>query len=284
MLPCVNSPKIASKTDGVRMKRLLITGAAGGLGRMLRGRLGHLADVLRLSDVADMGKPAAHEECLVCDLADEAAVFDLVSGCDGIVHLGGISVERSFDLIEQANLRGVYNLYEAARANGMPRIVFASSNHTIGYYPQDQRLGVDDPVRPDGLYGVSKVFGEAMARMYHDKFGQETAIIRIGSCTPAPVDWRMLSTWFSHDDFVSLIEAVFRAPRLGCPIVWGASANDAGWWDNSAAGFLGWTPRDNAAAHRDRIEAEVPRPPADAPVARYQGGVFTAEPIHRDPA
>ncbi|MFV0302278.1 MAG: NAD-dependent epimerase/dehydratase family protein [Paracoccus sp. (in: a-proteobacteria)] len=264
------------------MKRLLITGAAGTLGQMLRQRLAPMAEILRLSDITDPGRPAANEEIYTCDLADEQAVFDIVADCDGIVHLGGVSVERSFDLIAPANLRGVYNLYEAARVNGMPRIVFASSNHTIGYYPQDQRLHADDPVRPDGLYGVSKVFGEAMARMYHEKFGQETAIIRIGSCTPEPHDWRMLSTWLSPDDFVSLIETVFRAPRLGCPIVWGASANDAGWWDNSAAGYLGWVPRDNAADHLPRIASEVSRPAPDAAVARYQGGSFTAEPIHRE--
>lgn len=265
------------------MERLLITGAAGGLGQMLRGRLSHLAPILRLADIAAAADPAPNEEIVQCDLADEEAVFRMVEGCDGIVHLGGISVERSFELIEAANLRGVYHLYEAARAHGLPRIIFASSNHTIGFYPQDQRLHADDPVRPDGLYGVSKVFGEAMARMYYEKFGQETAIVRIGSCTPAPRDWRMLSTWFSHDDFVSLIETVFRVPRLGCPIVWGASANDAGWWDNSASGYLGWVPRDNAAAYRALIETQVPRPSADAPVARYQGGTFTADPIHRGP-
>ncbi|TRW99651.1 NAD(P)-dependent oxidoreductase [Paracoccus sp. M683] len=265
------------------MKRLLITGAAGGLGQMLRGRLGHLAETLRLSDVVPLQPNGPTDEVMVCDLADEAAVFDVVAGCDGIVHLGGVSVERGFDVIDAANLRGIYNLYEAARANGQPRIIFASSNHTIGFYPQDRRLGADDPVRPDGLYGVSKVFGEAMARMYYEKFGQETAIIRIGSCTPEPTNWRMLSTWLSHDDLVSLIETAFRAPRLGCPIIWGASANDAGWWDNSASSYLGWVPRDNAADHLDRIAATVPRPAPDDPVIRYQGGSFAAEPIHRNP-
>lgn len=117
-----------------------------------------------------------------CALEDEQAVHDLVRGCDGIVHLGGVSVERAFDPIESANLRGVYNLYEAARLNGLPRILFASSNHTIGYYPQGKQLAPDTPFLPDGLYGVSKIFGEAMASLYHSKFGQETAIVRIGSC------------------------------------------------------------------------------------------------------
>ena len=203
------------------MNRLLITGAGGGLGRMLRGRLTHLAKVIRLSDIAALGPAAAHEEIMTCALEDEAGMAELVAGCDGVIHLGGVSVERSFDLIEKANLRGVYNLYEAARAAGCPRILFASSNHTIGYYPPGRPPDAVRPVRPDGLYGVSKVFGEALASLYHSKFGQETALVRIGTCAERPKDWRQLSTWLSHDDFVSLIEAVFRAPRLGCPGVLG---------------------------------------------------------------
>ncbi|MBB3713564.1 uronate dehydrogenase [Limimaricola variabilis] len=262
------------------MKRLLITGAGGGLGRMLRARLGHMAETLRLSDIAAMEPAGPDEEVVTCDLADAEAVHELVADCDGVVHLGGVSVEREYELIEAANLRGVYNLYEAARAHGRPRIVFASSNHVVGYHPQTARLDAGCSLRPDSLYGVSKAYGEAMASLYHDKFGQETAIVRIGSCTPEPVDWRMLSTWFSHDDFVSLIEAVFRAPHLGCPVVWGASANDAGWWDNAAAGYLGWQPRDNAAAHAARIHRDVPRPGPRAAVVRFQGGAFTDEPIH----
>ncbi|TQS73559.1 NAD(P)-dependent oxidoreductase [Rhodobacteraceae bacterium] len=263
------------------LNRILITGAAGQLGAMLREKLAPHARVLRLSDISDLGQAAANEELVTCDLSDGAAVHDLLADCDAVVHLGGISVEKNFDLIEAANLRGVYNLYEAARAQGFPRIIFASSNHTIGYYEQNQRLKHSDPFRPDSLYGVSKIFGEAVASLYHDKFGQESALVRIGSCTPAPENWRMLSTWLSHDDFVSLIMAVFNAPRLGCTVVWGQSANDAGWWDNSHAAFLGWTPKDNAARHAAQVHAQVPRPDRDDPVARYQGGVFTDEPIHK---
>ena len=265
------------------MNRILITGAAGQLGTVLREKLRGHASILRLSDVADLPPAREGEEVVQCDLSDGAAVMKLVEGVDGIVHLGGISTERAFDLIEAANLRGVYNLYEAARAHGMPRIVFASSNHTIGYHDQTTRLDHGAPLRPDSLYGVSKIFGEAVASLYHDKFGQESALVRIGSCTPRPENWRMLATWLSHDDFVSLIGAVFAAPRLGCTMVWGASANDHGWWDNSHAAFLGWQPRDNAAHHADHIAATVPRPDPNAPIARYQGGAFTEEPIHPSP-
>ncbi|WP_417721800.1 NAD-dependent epimerase/dehydratase family protein [Salipiger sp.] len=264
------------------MNRILITGAAGQLGRMLRGKLRGKATVLRLSDIADLGEAAEGEELVPCDLSDGDAVMDLVKDCDGIVHLGGISVERSFDLIEAANLRGVYNLYEAARHHGMPRIVFASSNHTIGYHLQTERLDHTAKYRPDGFYGVSKIFGESVASLYYDKFGQESALVRIGSCTPKPENWRMLATWFSEDDFTSLIETVFHAPRLGCTMIWGASNNDHGWWDNSHAAFLGWQPVDNSADHIAEIAATVPVPGPDEAVAKYQGGVFTDNPIIRD--
>lgn len=262
------------------MKRLLVTGAAGALGRALRPRLASLAETLRLADIAPFAPAGAGEECVTCDLADAAAVDAMVAGCDGIVHLGGVSVERPFEEILGGNIIGLYNLYEAARAHGLPRIVFASSNHTIGYYPQSERLGPDAPYRPDGLYGVSKCYGEALARMYFEKFGQETALVRIGSCTPEPTNHRMLSTWFSQEDFALLIQSVFRAPVLGCPVIWGASANDAGWWDNSHLGWLGWEPKDNAEAFRAKVEAG-PKPHPDDAMVRFQGGGFVDNPIFK---
>lgn len=262
------------------LKRLLITGAAGGLGSVCRARLGHLAETIRLSSRRDPGPLAPNEEAVAGDLGDRAAVEAMVEGCGGIVHMGGQATEAPWEVIRNANIEGMFNLYEAARRHGRPRIVFASSNHAIGYYRQDQRI--DDSVypRPDGLYGVSKVFGEAIASMYHDKFGIETAIVRIGSCFPEPRNHRMLSTWLSYDDFVRLIERVFDVPRLGCPIIYGASANTAGWWDNSNTAWLGWEPRDNAEAFRARIDGAVPRPAPDAPDVVYQGGLFTADGIH----
>ncbi|QPM92329.1 NAD-dependent epimerase/dehydratase family protein [Pseudooceanicola algae] len=264
------------------MKRLLITGAAGNLGKLARARLGHMAEVLRLSDIGPMDPAAGpQEEIVQCDLGDEAAVMDLVADCDGILHLGGYSVEGPWKDIQTANITGVYNLYEAARAHGMPRILFASSNHAIGYHTQDKVLTVEDPMKPDGLYGVSKCFGEAMASLYHSKFGQETAIVRIGSCFEKPADRRMLCTWMSPDDFIHLIECTFRVPMLGCPIIWGVSDNDEGWWDTRTARLIGWRARDNSEIFRAEIEAAAPCPPADAPESLYHGGKFTAEPIHK---
>ncbi|WP_421723593.1 NAD-dependent epimerase/dehydratase family protein [Bauldia sp.] len=258
------------------MKRLLITGAAGKLGSMCRQRLTHLAETMRLSSRSDMGEAAPHEEIVKCDLADGAAVDALVDGCDGIVHLGGQATESNWEVVRNANIDGMFNLYEAARKHGNPRIVYASTNHTIGFYRQTERIDAASPTRPDSLYGVSKVFGEALASMYHDKFGIETACVRIGSCFPQPTNHRMLSTWMSYDDFVRMIECIFRVPVLGCPIIYGASANDESWWDNSSVSYLGWHPQDNAETYRERLDDEMGKPDPDSPNSRFQGGQFTA--------
>lgn len=264
------------------MKRLLITGAAGGLGSVMRERLQHMAEVVRLSDIVEMREAGEGEEVVVCDLADKAAVEALVEGCDGIVHLGGRSVEDTWEVIRSANIDGVFNLYEAARKHGCKRILFASSNHAIGFHEQTTRLDAFSPTRPDGLYGLSKVFGENIASLYHDKFGIETASVRIGSCFPEPKNHRMLATWMSYDDFVRLIERVFDAPRIGCPIIYGASRNDRSWWENSEVGFLGWVPQDNGEDYRAKVDAAMDRPEIDAPDVVYQGGTFTADTIHED--
>lgn len=265
--------------EDASLKRLLMTGAAGGLGRAMRTRMAKFAEIVRVSDIADLGSASTNEELVTCDLGDAGAVHRLVEGCDGILHLGGISVEDKFSKILNANLLGLYNLYEAARAHGHPRILFASSNHTVGFYRQDEHIDATAPMRPDGLYGVSKCFGEALARMYFEKFGQETALVRIGSCMEKPKNHRMLSTWMSYDDFEALIGCVFRAPMLGCPVIWGISDNDSRWWDNSHAAYLGWRPKDNAERFRAELDASQPRPAVTDALAVYQGGQFTQDPI-----
>lgn len=264
------------------MKRLLITGAAGGLGRVARRRLAHLADTLRLSDIADLGAPGPNEEIVQCDLADAQAVMGLAEGCDGILHLGGISLEQSFAKILDANIIGLRNLYEAARVHGQPRIFYASSNHVTGFYRQDELVDLRSAPRPDGLYGVSKCFGEALARFYYDKLGQETAIVRVGSCFEKPTDYRMLATWLSYDDFVRLVECVFAVPRLGCPVVWGVSNNARAWWSNEAVRYLGWHPQDSADSYEAEIRAAGRWPDPSHPLATFQGGNNTADPLHTD--
>ncbi|WMT85942.1 NAD(P)-dependent oxidoreductase [Pelagibacterium sp. 26DY04] len=261
------------------MKRLLITGAAGSLGKVARARLTHLAETLRLSDISDLGSAKPGEELVSCDLADSDAVSALVEDCDGILHLGGISTEQSFEAILNANIIGLRNLYEAARAHGQPRIFFAGSNHVIGFYRQQEPIDHNSPVRPDGMYGVSKCFGEALARFYFDKFGQETAIVRIGSCFEKPTDYRMLATWLSYGDFVSLVERVFEVPNLGCPTIWGVSANSRRWWSNDHVRYLGWSPKDSADAYAEDIQSAGNWPNASHPLSMFQGGNNTQDPL-----
>ncbi len=263
------------------LKKLLITGANGNLGSVCRDRLTHIAETIRVSARRELGETRENEELIYCDLGDREAVEALVEGCDGIVHMGGQSVEAPWETIRNANLDGMFNLYEGARKSSVrPRIIFASSNHAIGFHKQTERLDANSLTRPDSLYGVSKVFGEALASMYFDKFGIETASIRIGSCFPEPKDHRMLSTWMSYDDFIHLIERIFSIPRLGNPIIYGASANTANWWDNREVAYIGWNPKDDAEVFRAKLDAETTPPAADGVSAVYQGGAFCDDGIH----
>lgn len=256
-----------------RSRRLLLTGAAGGLGKVLRPRLKAYADTLRVSDIGAMDPAQAGEEVVVCDLADTAAVDALVQGCDAIVHLGGVSVERPFEEILPANIQGVYNVYEAARRHGVRRVIFASSNHAIGFYRQNQVIDADVLPRPDGYYGLSKVFGENLSRFYFDRYGIETVCIRIGSSFPEAKDRRMLVTWLSYDDLEQLIARGLFTPNVGHTIVYGASANRDSWWDNNRATHLGFAPKDSSEQFRAKVETQPLPDPAD-PASQYQGGGF----------
>jgi uronate dehydrogenase len=256
--------------------RLLLTGAAGGLGKVLRERLRPYTNILRLSDIGEMAPAAGpHEEVVRCDLADKAAVHQLVEGVDAILHFGGVSVERPFEEILGANICGVFHVYEAARRNGVKRVVFASSNHVIGFYKQDQHLDANSLRRPDGYYGLSKSYGEDMASFYFDRYGIETVSIRIGSSFPEPANRRMMSTWLSYDDLTHLLERCLYAPNVGHTVVYGMSNNRDVWWDNSQAAHLGFKPKDSSEVFRDKVEAQ-PMPAADDPARIYQGGAFVA--------
>lgn len=261
--------------DGVitRCHRILLTGAAGNLGKVLRDRLKRYADVVRVSDIADLGPAGVQEEVVPCDLSDAKAVHALVAGVDAIVHLGGVSVERPFEEILPANIQGTYHLYEAARRHGVRRIVFASSNHVIGFYKQGEVLDADSPPRPDGYYGVSKAFGEQLGSFYFDRYGIETVALRIGSSFPEAKDRRMLVTWLGYDDLEQLIKRAVFVPEVGFTIVYGASANRDSWWDNSKAARLGFRPVESSEQFRAKVES-VPPLPADDAAGWYQGGAF----------
>ncbi len=258
-------------------QRLLLTGAAGGLGRELRARLKAHCGVLRLSDIADLGAARAGEELMWAPLEQPGAVLALLDGVDAVVHLGGVSVEGPFGPILQANIVGTYNLYEAARKQGVRRIVFASSNHVTGFYRQDEVIDATMPMRPDGYYGISKAFGENLAQFYFDRHGIETVSLRIGSSFPEPADRRMLATWMSYDDLERLVVASLSAPVVGHSVIYGVSDNATTWWDNTPARHIGYRPQDSSEPFRAAAQARQPVLDPTHPATLYQGGGFVTK-------
>lgn len=257
-----------------RFKRLLLTGADGHLGRVLRPRLKRHCEVLRLSHRSDFGPAGSGEEIELAYLENPDAMRRLLRDVDAVVHMGGVSTEQPWSPILASNIVGAYNLYEAARHNGVRRVVFASSNHVTGFYTQREVISPLDPPRPDGLYGLSKAFGENLAQLYFDKHGIETVSLRIGSSYEAPKDRRMLATWLSFDDLERLVVAALTAPVVGHTVVYGLSDNTTAWWDNGPARHLGYRPQDSSERFRAEVEARQPHIDPTDPVALYQGGSF----------
>jgi uronate dehydrogenase len=261
----------------LRFHRLLLTGAAGGLGRELRPRLKAYCEVLRLSDIAELGPAGPGEEVMPAALEDKAAVDALLQGVDAVVHLGGVSTEHAFEDILPANIVGTYHVYEGARRHGAKRIVFASSIHVTGFYRQDEVVSPADPMRPDGYYGLSKAFGENLAQFYWDRYGIETVSLRIGSAFPAPRDRRMLASWMSYDDLERLVMASLTAPVVGHSVIYGMSDNTTTWWDNTSARHVGYRPQDSSERFRAEVEARQPVLDRNDAAVLYQGGGFVKQ-------
>jgi uronate dehydrogenase len=227
-----------------RLGLVTVTGAAGLVGTALRNAWRGVFPALRLVDRGELGEAREGEELLVADLTDLAAAREGVRGADAVVHLAAIPEEDTFDHLLEVNVRGAYNVFEAARREDVRRVVFASTNHVTGFYPQAQRIGPDDPVRPDSLYGVSKVFGEALGRLYADKWGLEVVCLRIGAFGERPESAEELPMWLSPRDGVRLCTRALVAPDIGFLVVYGASSVTNGWWENPGADAIGYEPLD----------------------------------------
>ncbi|MGQ4515883.1 NAD-dependent epimerase/dehydratase family protein [Streptomyces sp. DW26H14] len=260
-------------------RTILLTGAAGGLGTLMRGLLPAYGYRLRLLDAVPVeGEPDA----ITADLADTDALREAVRGVDAVLHLAGISLESTFEKILRANVEGTYHLYEAARAEGVRRIVFASSNHAVGYTPRPAEAGalvpVGTPRRPDTFYGLSKCFGEDLAQLYWDKHGMETVSVRIGSCFAEPTTVRMLSLWMSPADGARLFHAALTAEDVGHTVVYGSSANTRLWWDLSSARALGYEPQDDSEPFAAKLIAEQGELEPDNPDHAAIGGAWVSQP------
>ena len=257
----------------VPTKPVLLTGAAGALGRVLARNLGAAGWKLVLTDIAPFPDPVpAGCRFVRADLEDAAAIDRLAEGCGMILHFGGISTEHPFETVLGPNIRGLFHIYEAARRE-KARVLFASSNHAIGFHERSEPLDADCQLLPDSFYGLSKAYGELMGRMYWFKHGVENVNVRIGSSFPEPVDARMLSTWLSYDDLTRLCVRATLAERTESCVVWGASANARTYWRADSRAALGWLPQDSADGFAGQLAGKV----SGDPVAeRYQGGGYTA--------
>jgi uronate dehydrogenase len=259
---------------GFEMPRILLTGASGGVGTRLRQLLPAIYPDLLLSDLKAPPDLAKSEKFKAADLANLVEVEAICEGVEGIIHLGGYSVEGPWDAILQANIIGTYNLFEAARRKGVKRVIFASSNHAMGFYPRHHRIGTDVTPRPDGRYGVSKVFGEAVGALYADKHGMKVTCIRIGNFGDMPLDHRRLSIWLKPEDLVQLCRIGLEHPDIEFEVVYGASYNERSWWDNSRAYELGYRPTGRAEDFREHAMAEQAKLKPDPIGDFYQGGAF----------
>ncbi len=257
------------------MNTILVTGAAGDIGGRIRRTLAGRYR-LKLADVEPIEDLAEGESFEPVDVRNLDQVAAAMSGVDGVIHLGGVSREDEWAKIRDNNLIGTYNVYEAARLTGAERVVFASSNHAVGFYPRAQTIGVDVTVRPDSRYGVSKAFGEAMGSLYADKYGLRVLCIRIGNVADRPVDVRRLAIWISPRDLTQLIVIGLEHPELGFEIVYGMSDNARAWWDNANAHRLGYRPEDRSEDYAEAVLAAAPDVDPESAAERLQGGDFVA--------
>ena len=264
------------------MKTILITGAAGDVGTHLRRELAGKYHV-RASDLRDLKEKFRGQKFMRADISKFADALRITRGVDAIVHLGGYSVEGPWQGILSANIVGCYNVFEAARRNGVKRILFPTSNHAVGYYRRDQSIDHRVYPRPDSRYGVSKVFGEALGSLYADKYGMQVFCMRIDNVNPAPIDKRRLSIWFSPRDLAQLVTIGIEHPEVRFEIVYGVSGNTRSWYDNSNAARLGYRPLDNSEVFAREVLARE-KPGADPRTEQYQGGAFVVAEAVPNPA
>jgi len=258
------------------MSIIVITGAAGRIGTILRTRLATPGRVLRLLDVVPVAAGDG-EEALTASVTDMDAMTSACAGADAVIHLGGIPNEASWDRILDVNINGTYTVLEAARRAGVRRVIFASSNHAVGFTPLDA-VPIPDYAfpAPDTFYGVSKVTGEALGALYSHRHGMDVICVRILSCFEKPFSVRTLSTWLSPDDAGRLFGACLTAPSPGFRVIFGVSANTRGGWVSlDEARALGYEPRDDSEAYVGELVGGYDDVAPDDPEARYLGGNFT---------
>ena len=257
-----------------KLKKLVLTGAAGRLGSYLREPMTKLADELVSTDIVeDIGKLYPGETYVQGDLASMDDMMKAIEGADMVVHMGAYVDEGPFEKLLGPNFVGSYNVWEAAYRHGAKRVVYASSIHAVGMYPKNEFIGTEVPHRPDTFYGLAKCFSEDLGRMYFEKRGLESVHMRILSCAKVN-NARALGSWLSYDDLIQLVTRCIETPVTGFAIVYGVSNNDRAPVDNAKASFLGYRPKDNAEQYAEEVLANEPPMDHENPSHYRHGGPF----------
>jgi uronate dehydrogenase len=251
-------------------QRILITGAGGRIGRMLRARLRRDGRTLRLADLGPQAEPGDGERVELCvgDITDAGFMDTVCAGVDAVVHLGALKTEDTWENLVRVNVDGARTVLEAARLAGVPKVILASSVHAVGFYREPgsfpEPAGVPAPVssdgvpasipvRPDSYYGVSKAAVEALASLYADRYDMAVFALRLGDCAPEPPGEWALHSWLSPDDCGRLIEACLTADVTGYRVLWGISRNARRWWSLTEGAEIGYMPLDDAEEYADKV-------------------------------
>jgi NADP-dependent aldehyde dehydrogenase len=241
--------------------------------------------ILRLADIADIDDIQPGEEAVTVDLLDAEAIAKICQDTQAVVHLGGISTEASFEDILQVNIVGTHNLLRGAVDAGVGKVILASSNHAVGFYRRgevpDGSDGLPGDVlpRPDTFYGWSKAAIEALGSLYHQRFGLDITVLRIGTCFAEPADTRALATWLAPSDAARLVEAALAYPEPGFRLLWAVSDNTRRWWSLAEAEAIGYHSEEDAEQFAaDRI-AKFGEPDHTEPLHDLVGGAFCAAPL-----
>lgn len=237
---------------------ILIIGAAGNIGTALRREFGAAGLRLRLVDIRPVESPAGNEEVAEGSLGDLSSLVAAMRGVSAVVNLAGCVTDAGIEEQIDGNVRGAFNVYEAARLAGVERVVYASTHHVVGYHSRGRRIGAETILRPDSRYGLTKAFGEQAGAFYADRYGLRVLCIRIGFANDRPIDRRRLSIWTSWRDLAQLVRIGIEHPGLRYAIVYGVSANTRGFFDNETAFALGYKPQDDAEDFAATVLAETP--------------------------
>jgi nucleoside-diphosphate-sugar epimerase len=276
---------VAGGNNDTYTDRLLITGAAGNMGRLLRPLLRREGRVLRLADLAELPDLQPGEETVAADVTDPDAIAKACQGMDAVLHLGGISVEASFEDVLAVNVAGTQNLLRAAVDAGVSKVLLASSNHAVGFYrrgdvpPGSDGLPGDVPPRPDTFYGWSKAAIEALGSLYHNRYGIDVTVLRIGTCFVEPPDARALSTWLAPTDAARLVDACLKHDGNGYRVMFAISDNTRRWWSLAGAEAVGYESADNAERFAESRVARFGEPDLTEPVHDLVGGAFCQAPL-----